>query len=31
MIGASYRTRETEAVITTDTDIDEQGVPVVWS
>lgn len=31
MIVASYRTRETEAVITTDTDIDEQGVPVVWN
>jgi len=30
MIVASHRTRETEAVITTDTDIDEYGATVVW-
>jgi predicted nucleic acid-binding protein len=30
MIVASHRTRETEAVITTDTDIDDHGAAVVW-
>jgi hypothetical protein len=30
MIVASHRTRETEAVITTDTDIDDHGATVVW-
>lgn len=31
MIVASHRNRETEAVITTDTDIEEHGVSVIWS
>lgn len=30
MVVASHRTRETEAILTTDTDIDERGVTVVW-
>ena len=30
MITASHRARETEGVITTDTEIDDLGVPVVW-
>jgi len=30
MVVASHRSRETEAVITTDTEIGEKGVPVVW-
>jgi len=30
MIVASHRTRETEAVVTTDTTIDNEGVTVVW-
>jgi hypothetical protein len=30
MVVASHRTRETEAVITTDTTMDDEGVPVVW-
>jgi len=30
MIVASHRTRDTEAVITTDTNITDEGVPVVW-
>jgi len=30
MIVASHRTRDTEAVITTDTKITDEGVPVVW-
>lgn len=30
MVVASHRARETEAVITTDTAIDERGVTVVW-
>ncbi|MFB6179105.1 MAG: type II toxin-antitoxin system VapC family toxin [Halorientalis sp.] len=30
MIVASHRTRDTQAVITTDTTIDDEGIPVVW-
>ncbi|MFB6309026.1 MAG: hypothetical protein ABEH35_06825 [Haloarculaceae archaeon] len=30
MVVASHRTRDTEAVITTDTNIDQNGVAVVW-
>lgn len=30
MVVASHRTRDTEAVITTDTVIDDEGVAVVW-
>lgn len=30
MVVASHRSRDTEAVITTDTDIQDHGVPVVW-
>jgi predicted nucleic acid-binding protein len=30
MIVASHRTRNTEAVVTTDTNIDDEGISVVW-
>jgi predicted nucleic acid-binding protein len=30
MIVASHRTRNTEALVTTDTNIDDEGVTVVW-
>jgi predicted nucleic acid-binding protein len=30
MVVASHRTRDTEAIITTDTDINETGVSVIW-